>query len=97
MTVEINCTSHLREVLGKKKFRVEIAAEGGEVCIGEVLRNVEGRTAGAGILLLKDDRFSEGLLVFKRTKSGGLERVFESSAPVFENDSLTLATGMEGG
>lgn len=97
MTVEINCTSHIRELLGTKRFHLEIPSGELEIGIGEVLRHVENQAGGRVPSLMEDDHFMKGLLVFKRTGEGGLERITDSSAPVSENDSLTLATGMEGG
>lgn len=97
MVVEIKCTSHIRELVGKKKFFIQIEEAETGVTTAEVLRKIEMSLGAKSIALLKNGAIVKGLLVFRRNTAGGLDRIRDCHEMVANGESLTLGTGMEGG
>ena len=95
--VRFEFLGHIRTLAGERNSVVSLT--GSDTPLRSVLRSTE--ETHENLRLFEDERLLEGILVFRRRESGGLERIDDLALPALGNgkseEEYVIATGMEGG
>lgn len=95
--VRIEFIGHIRTLAGEQNTVVELS--GDDSSLGSALRETED--THPGLKLFEEAGLIKGILVFRRSAAGGLERIDDLDRPAVERDTAegeyVITTGMEGG
>jgi hypothetical protein len=88
-----------RQKIGQESLTVRLADRPGEgPTVLEALEALQTAIASKGLRLLEEGRVVKGLLIFRRTPAGALQRIRNPGDQSIEaGQSLVLSIAMEGG
>ena len=95
--VRIEFLGHVRTLAGVRNSVIPLT--GNDTPLSSVLKRAE-ETYG-NLRLFEEERLLDGIIVFRRRVTGGLERIDDFDLPAVEEgkaeEEYVIATGMEGG
>ena len=87
-----------RQKIGRESLTVRLDDRPGQLpTVRDALEALE-RTVGGGFMLLEGGRVAGGILIFRKTSTGALERVRNpEDQSIVDGENLVLSIAMEGG
>jgi hypothetical protein len=95
VTIRFEFLGQCRVNAGRDELELEVEHE--YISIRDVLRELEKQFYGIHFPILEDARLVNGLLLFRKGRSGESRRISDLQEQVHESETFVLATGMEGG
>jgi len=88
-----------RHKIGQQSMIVQLDdCPGKTPTVAEALRALEESSGGKGLKLLEGGRVARGLLIFRKTPAGALERIRDpEDQSIYSDENLVLSIAMEGG
>ena len=96
MTATLEFVGYFASVAGETSFRAEM--KNSDPTVRDLLIRAEEDFSERSLVVLKQDEPRQGVLVFHRTATGGMVRIFDLDTPLQTVGSrILLAAEMEGG